>query len=191
MLATTTRNSPMRTPPLELLQRMPIFGAIADDALACLLEQARPLCVPRGQWFFREGDPAEEMYVLESGRALVLRHWRDRELLVRELGPGDCFGEMALIDLHARSAAVRAEQDCVALAFGPGDLLRLAERDPLQLALIHMNISRELSRRLRDTDDLLLRAVMGEALRAGDGAPLLRATPGARTATHADAPKNV
>ncbi len=181
----------MRTPPLELLQRMPIFGAIGDDALACLLEQARPRCVPRGEWFFREGELAEEMYVLESGRALVLRHWRDRELRVRELGPGDCFGEMALIDLHARSAAVRAEADCVALAFGPGDLLRLAERDPLQLALIHMNISRELSRRLRDTDDLLLRAVMGEPLRDGDGAPLLRATPAAAADSIEHAPKNL
>ena len=65
---------------------------------------------------------------------------------------------------------------------------RVAERDPLQLALIHMNISRELSRRLRDTDDLLLRAVMGEPLRGGDGEPLLRVTPANAAA---DTSKNV
>ena len=56
---------PMRS---ELLQRMPIFGAIRDDALLFLLAQAREVAVGAGAYFFRESDQASSMYVLESGR---------------------------------------------------------------------------------------------------------------------------
>ena len=50
---------------LELLQRMPIFGAIRDDALLFLLAQAREVSVAAGAYFFRESDPAQSMFVLE------------------------------------------------------------------------------------------------------------------------------
>lgn len=149
---------------LELLQRMPIFGAIRDDALLFLLAQAREVSVAAGAFFFRENDPAQSMFVLESGRVVVFKSWQGRDSVVHHLDPGDCFGEMALMDLCPRSASVRAESDCVAIEFGSGDLLRLFERDAEQFALVQMNMGREVCRRLRATDELLFRARMGEAL---------------------------
>ncbi|MCK6423939.1 MAG: Crp/Fnr family transcriptional regulator [Burkholderiaceae bacterium] len=147
---------------LDMLQRMPIFGAVRGDALQFLLAQTRQREVARGDYFFRHGEKALVMYVLEAGRVSVRRHWGDHELLLRTLGAGECFGEMALLDLSARSASVRAESDCLAIELSPGDLLRLFEHDAEQFALIQMNIARELSRRLRVTDELLFRATMGE-----------------------------
>ena len=148
---------------IELLQQMPIFGAVREDALEFLLEPTRSRSVAAGAYFFREQEPADCMFVLESGRVAVLKQWRGREMFVRHLGQGDCFGEMALLDLFPRSAAVRAEQDCKAIEVTPGDLLRLFERDAEQFALIQMNIGREICRRLRTTDELLFQATMGEA----------------------------
>jgi CRP-like cAMP-binding protein len=75
---------------------------------------------------------------------------------------------MALMDFFPRSASVRAVADCQALALSPADLLRLFERDAEQFALIQMNMGREVSRRLRETDELLFRARMNEARHAGD-----------------------
>lgn len=147
---------------LEMLQRMPIFGAIRPDALGFLLAQTRIREVGQGHHFFRHGEKALVMYVLEAGRVTVRRRWGEHELVLRTLGAGDCFGEMALMDLSARSASVRAESDCSAIEIAPGDLLRLFEHDAEQFALIQMNIARELSRRLRVTDELLFRATMGE-----------------------------
>jgi len=141
---------------------MPIFGAVREDALQVLLEQPRSLRVAAGCYFFHERDVANCMYVLESGRAMVLKEWQGRVLPLRELGPGDCFGEMALQDLYPRSAAVRAVADCEAIEFEPEDLLRLFERDCEQFALIQMNIGREMCRRLRITDEMLFQARMGE-----------------------------
>jgi CRP-like cAMP-binding protein len=147
---------------LELLQNMPIFGAVREDALQVLLEQPRSVRIAAGSYFFHEREAANGMYVLESGRAMVLKEWQGRELPLRELGPGDCFGEMALVDLYPRSAAVRAVTVCQAIGFGPEDLLRLYERDCEQFALIQMNIGREMCRRLRITDEMLFQARMGD-----------------------------
>src|SRR4249920_848882 len=153
---------------IELLQQMPIFGAIQDDALRYLLEPVPSISVPAGQFFFRERDAADCMYVLESGRVAVLKDWAGRELLLRELGQGDCFGEMALLDLFQRSASVRALDECRAMALTPAHLHRLFEHDAEQFALIQMNIGREMSRRLREADEQLFRATMGEPRSAPD-----------------------
>jgi CRP-like cAMP-binding protein len=158
----------METKRIELLQRMPIFGALRQDTLQFLLEQARSKVVGAGEYFFREKDPADSLYVLEAGRAAVLKIWQDGEFLVRHLERGDCFGEMALMDFFPRSASVRAVADCTALALAPADLFRLFERDAEQFALIQMNMGREVSRRLRESDEQLFRARMAEAQGTAD-----------------------
>lgn len=158
----------METKRIELLQRMPIFGALRQDTLQFLLEQSRSKSVSAGEYFFREKDPADSLYVLEEGRATVLKGWQDGELLLRYLERGDCFGEMALMDFFPRSASVRAVADCTALALAPADLFRLFERDAEQFALIQMNMGREVSRRLRESDEQLFRARMVEAKGASD-----------------------
>jgi CRP/FNR family transcriptional regulator, cyclic AMP receptor protein len=147
---------------IEVLQRMPIFGALRDDALQTLLEHARTREVAAGAFYFHEGDAARSMFVLEAGRGLVTKAWCGREFVLNALGPGDCFGEMSLMDLGPRSASVLAEQDCRAIEFSTDDLMNLYERDVEQFALVQMNISREVCRRLRATDELLFRAQMGE-----------------------------
>lgn len=159
---------------IELLQQMPIFGAIRDDALEFLLEPATEVVLQAGQFFFREGDTAQAMYVLERGRVAIMREWEGRQMLLRHFEAGDCFGEMGLVDLFPRSASVQAVTDCTAIELTAEHLLRLFEHDLEQFALIQMNMAREMSRRLRQTDELLFRARMGEA--PPPAAPVLRTT---------------
>ena len=149
---------------IELMQQMPIFGAIGAEIIEFLLEPAPVVRVEHGDFFFHEHDAPDCMYVLETGHVTVSKNWQSHELLIRRLGPGDCFGEMALLDLSPRSASVRADEDCSAIQLSSANLYRLFERDVEQFAVIQMNIAREMSRRLRITDDLLFRARMGEAL---------------------------
>lgn len=159
--------TPSRT---ALLQRMPIFGAIGPETLEFLVGQTRTSEIDAGACFFREGEVASHMFVLESGRVEVVRTWQGRELHLCELGVGDCFGEMALLDLWPRSASVRALEPCRAIEIAAADLFALFERDPVQFALIQMNLAREMSRRLRATDEQLFRVWVG-ADAGGDIAP--------------------
>ncbi|MBL8342188.1 MAG: cyclic nucleotide-binding domain-containing protein [Rubrivivax sp.] len=82
---------------------------------------------------------------------------------LNRFGPGDCFGEMALMALRPPSASVRALTPCLAIEFGPEEMLRLQQADQ-QFTLLQMNLGREVSRRLRATDGLLfLRGDGGDA----------------------------
>jgi len=80
---------------------------------------------------------------------------------------------MALMDLLPRSASVQAIEDCTAIEVRPEHLHRLFECDVEQFALIQMNMGREVSRRLRVTDELLFHAEVSAARDPGD---LLRST---------------
>lgn len=145
---------------LELLQAMAIFGGLRDDILEFLLARATILSVAKGDYFFHENENGSSMFVLQEGRVAVVKSWKDGEHLLRELNAGDCFGEMALIDFCARSASVYALADCHALELTAGVLHELYEKDLEQLTMFHMNMSREVSRRLRVTDDQLFAAIM-------------------------------
>lgn len=144
----------------DLLQAMPIFGGISDSALDFLVARARVVTVPAGGFFFREGDAPTGVYILERGRVAVCRRWRGRDVELRQLGQGDCFGEMALMDLQPRSATIRALADCSALQLSSDDLFQLYELDLVQFTLIQMNMGREVCRRLRRADEMMFRRRM-------------------------------
>src|SRR5438876_9744034 len=99
----------------ELLQQIAIFGGIRDDILGFILSLAPVVRVYQGDFFFMEGDTAESMFVLEEGRAIALKGMSGKQDRIREFKPGDCFGEMSLMDFSPRSASVQAIQNCTAL----------------------------------------------------------------------------
>ena len=146
---------------IELLQRMPVFGGIRADVLQFLLGLCPVVSVPANEFFFREHDQADSMFVLEAGKAAVLKSWGGQEYLLRTLKEGDCFGEMAIMDLFPRSASVRAVEDCTAIRLSAANLYQVCAQDPKQFALIQMNMGREVCRRLREADNQRLRARMG------------------------------
>lgn len=146
---------------LLALQRMPIFGGMRAETLEFLLDASAMVQVKKGQFFFHEHEKADSMYVLEAGEVAVLKLWSGRHCLLGHLRQGDCFGEMALMDLFPRSASVVAVEDCEAIELSNASFYKVYEKDLEQFALIQMNIGREVSRRLRAADDRLFRARMG------------------------------
>jgi CRP/FNR family transcriptional regulator, cyclic AMP receptor protein len=158
--ADTTLERVMEKARIELLQKMPIFGGIGTDALDFLLASCPIDTVRAGEYFFREDDDGDCMFVLEAGAVDVLKAWDGQDHLLHTLNEGDCFGEMSVIDHCARSASVRAVEDCSAIRISSGNLYRLYAHDIKQFALIQMNMGREVSRRLRDANDQLFGAKM-------------------------------
>jgi len=153
---------------LELLQRMPIFGGIRDDTLEFLLDQSPIISASKGNFFFHEKDKGASMYVLEEGKVAILKTWKGHDYLLSYLEKGDCFGEMELIDLCPRSASVLAVEDCRAIEMSSTALYKVYKSDPEQFAMIHMNMGREVSRRLRKSDEQLFQAKVEANIIAGD-----------------------
>ena len=66
---------------------------------------------PRGTVLFREGDPGNEMYVVQSGRVNIAKHVGDVEKVLSSLGPGEFFGEMSILNHKPRSATATCAED--------------------------------------------------------------------------------
>ncbi len=139
----------------EFLQRIAIFGALSNKALDFLLERAHEMTCSPGEYIFRECDEADAMYVLKSGRAVVLKQWDGRQYVLDYLESGSCFGEMAVMDMHRRSASVLAVEETEILSLGLTALLELHRYDVDQFVLLQMNLGREVSRRLREANERL------------------------------------
>ncbi|MDB5859365.1 MAG: cyclic nucleotide-binding protein [Ramlibacter sp.] len=148
---------------IELLQAMPVFGGVREETLTFLLALSSTVPVAAGEFFFREDDEAQSMFVLEAGRAAVVKNWKGHRFLLSQLAKGDCFGEMSIMDLRHRSASVVAVEACQAIEVSSASLFALYEKDLEQFTLIQMNIGREVSRRLRDADERLFQALVGSA----------------------------
>jgi CRP/FNR family cyclic AMP-dependent transcriptional regulator len=140
---------------IKILQSMPVFGGLSADTLQILLDLATVVPVEQGAFFFRERDRGHSMFVLEQGQVAVLKTWEGQDVLLGHLNAGDCFGEMALIDFCPRSASVRAEEPCQALEIPGSSLRKVYQQDIDQFVMIHMNMGREVSRRLREADQKL------------------------------------
>lgn len=137
---------------LRLLQAMPLFGGVSEDALVFLLARSQTLIVPAGENFFCENDAADALYVIESGEVSVIKHWQGVPMTLRQLKAGDCFGEIALMEMMPRSATVRADTTCHAIELPLSALFDCYKANLEQFTLIQMNLGREICRRLRDTD---------------------------------------
>lgn len=69
---------------IELLQRMPVFGGIRADILAFLLQRAGSVEVAADGFFYHEGDPANSLFVLQSGKVLLLKYSAGKQLCTQD-----------------------------------------------------------------------------------------------------------
>jgi CRP/FNR family cyclic AMP-dependent transcriptional regulator len=140
---------------VELLRRMAAFGGLSIHSLELILAQSVERIVAEEEFFFREGDSAESLFVLEAGSVVIQRVWQGEPIELGRLDAGDCFGEMSLIDFQPRSASVKAESECQAIEIPNRVLRALYQHDVEQYAIMMMNLGREVSRRLRAADQQL------------------------------------
>ena len=149
---------------LELLAEMPAFGGMNAATLELVARLAEPVEVSAGEHFFREGDETQAMYILQTGQVEIYKTWQSSSKVLRCMEVGDCFGEMALIDLCPRSASALAVEPSKALEITPPILHEIYQQDIEQFTMLQMNMGREISRRLRRVDELLFAVLMGESL---------------------------
>ena len=101
------------TTPEEVLAQVPLFSMLPKKELARLARSADDRTFPAGAVLTDEEEAGVSFGVIVGGRAAVSVHGRP----ARILGPGDYFGEMALIDHSHRSAKITAETELRCLLF--------------------------------------------------------------------------
>jgi CRP-like cAMP-binding protein len=111
---------------LDRLRALPLFEDVDDAQLELLATATSEFEAPAGQALIERGKPGSGMFVLEQGQAVV-----EAPEGKRHIGPGDIFGERALLgDDIERTARVRAETDVRCLAISRPEIERLLADDP-------------------------------------------------------------
>ena len=110
----------------DRLGALPLFADLDDAQLDRLAAATTEFEAPAGQALIERGRPGSGMFVLEEGQAVV-----EAPEGTRELGPGDVFGERALLGEEVeRSARVRARTDVRCLAIARPEIEQLLAEDP-------------------------------------------------------------
>jgi CRP/FNR family transcriptional regulator, cyclic AMP receptor protein len=111
---------------IEYLATVPLFSALTRRELEQVSQASEQIDARAGDELVTEGRIGREFFLILSGRAVVRRHQRK----VAELGPGQWFGELALIDNEPRSATVQAVTDMKLLVLGQGEFAGLLDTLP-------------------------------------------------------------
>jgi CRP/FNR family transcriptional regulator, cyclic AMP receptor protein len=139
---------------LQLIARVPLFAELSRAELERIADVAIPRSFPKGVRVFHEGDHSDACYVVRQGDLRVTREHSDgRAIALATLGPGDIFGELAMLDGGTRSASVETLSD--------SELLGLPATDVRRVIADHGDIAAKLivaiTRRLRETNERVAR----------------------------------
>ena len=140
----------------DTLRNVPLFETLDDKAAKELRDLLEAVDCRADQTLFRAGDAGNAMYLIESGRVRISVKAADgHEITVAELGPGEFFGEMAMLDGQARSANATAAQDSRLAILSRRHFLSFIQNN----SKVALKMLSALTHRLRQTDELLQRRV--------------------------------
>jgi CRP/FNR family cyclic AMP-dependent transcriptional regulator len=144
-----------KTPsPVELLRSVPLFADLEPEELESFSQVAVPRFFPAGTRVFHEGDRSDACYIVSSGSFRVTREHSDgRAITLATLGPGEVFGELAMLDHDVRSASAEALDDAELLALPASEVRALLARHPE----ISVKLVAALVQRLRAANERLSR----------------------------------
>lgn len=126
------------------------FSTFTHDEIALLLFCSQRVRADKDEMIFREGDVGNQFYAIRKGKIKIRKEHSGR--ILATLGPGEVFGEMAVLDNHPRSASAIAGSATEMFAF---DGHRLLDDFPHLSVKLLRYLARELSMRLRGADMLI------------------------------------
>jgi CRP/FNR family cyclic AMP-dependent transcriptional regulator len=134
-----------------LLLKLNLFRGLDEAELTLLLEEAELVEYAEGDSPIIEGEQGRFMFIILSGRLRISKRSLGIQKVLGELGPGECFGEMSLIEARTRSASVKALAHCKLLRIDGDKMARV----PAISAILYRNIAALLSQRLRHANEIL------------------------------------
>jgi CRP/FNR family cyclic AMP-dependent transcriptional regulator len=130
---------------VDHLQAVPLFATCSRKDLQRLAKHSEDINVAAGKALVTEGETGHEFFVIVSGSAKVLRHGRK----IATVGPGDAFGELALLERAPRNATVVAETDMELVVLGQREFGGIVDEVPG----FARKLLAAMAKRLRESDN--------------------------------------
>ena len=110
---------------LELLSRVPLFAELDIEDLHRVAARTRTDSFAAGELVFEIGEPGHSLFIIAEGEVQLIHPGAESSHVLARLGPGDFFGEMALLSDTPRSATARTLERVEALVLDKGDFRQL------------------------------------------------------------------
>ena len=145
-----------------MLDQVEIFDGLGPDDIATLEQSSSSQTYPKNTVVIQENEPADALYVIESGRVKVYCSDKNgKEFIMNSLGAGDYFGELALLDDSARSASVRTMEPCQFRIVKKEDCSRVLAENPGITQQLMGNLAARVRKLTTDVKNLALQDVYG------------------------------
>jgi CRP-like cAMP-binding protein len=142
---------------IDVFQKLPLFSALNYAETTRLAAIARTENRQGGTVLVAENALGEALYVIRSGRVRVFKGEGENAVLLGEMGPGELFGEMSLVDDLLTSASVVAAEPVELFVLPRKDFDVLLCADPALALKVYKSFSRALSDKLRQLHQKLVR----------------------------------
>ena len=133
----------------EMLSKIPVFEMLEAKELRQIAGIVHRRQYAKGEYVFYQGDPGLGMYVVEHGKIGIVVGDNGTQQELTEMGDGDFFGEIALLDESPRSASVIVKEDSQLIGFFRPDLFDVIEKTPKTGLKIVMKLAEMIGERLR------------------------------------------
>ncbi len=145
---------------INFLQSQSLFGGLTDKEVESILPLMEREVYSKGDVILREGNVNDKLYFIYRGSVEVLKRIDTRgkveEKRLNVLHTGDTFGEMEIIDIQPCEATIRALEATTVLIISNKNLYKISKFNLKTYTLIIMNLARDISRRLRMMDRLII-----------------------------------
>lgn len=147
---------------MSILSAVELFKGLSEEELATIESHCVKRTFPKNTVLISENDPADSLYVIESGRVKVyLSDDNGKEYIVNIQTGGEYFGELALLDDSKRSASVMAMESSTFYILYKKDFVELLEKFPgMAITLLH-NTARRVRHLTERVRSLALQDVYG------------------------------
>lgn len=140
----------LEPPHFANLRSISLFGDLSRRELRTLDVLLHRRHYIKDEIIFDEGEEGQAIYFVLSGKVLICRQGRPLDGAIAELGAGQCFGEMALLDNAPRMAQVRAAENCTLAVLFREDFHGLLHTHALIASKLSLALSHILGNRLRE-----------------------------------------
>lgn len=148
------RDRTTRAEDLEVLSKVPIFSALNAEDRAQVLAHSRQVVLSARDVLWLEGQKAEHLGIVLSGRLSVVRQQRRRDVIVDVAGPGDVLGEVALTLKATYQFQVRCFRRARVMLVPTHTLRAILERRPALAVALSLDLARQVLRLTRHVEAL-------------------------------------
>jgi CRP-like cAMP-binding protein len=135
----------------EILQKYSLFGGLLVEQIQAIIPLMKEENYGPDEYIITEGNPNDKIYFMVKGQVSVIKG----DVVLSHFSEGEVFGEMEVLDVMPSIASIKTISQVTVMSISNRGLREIYKMDIKVFSLILMNLARDLSRRLRKTDEKL------------------------------------